>query len=172
MKITFLPILLGELLAGSLAACNEESAKLPLEQPAFFVKAQKNDTAWSATTSGTYVKSTGAFLLFGHDTLAQTPSYLRLGFTLPKGKQQLSAVQPLPAEWDVLLGGDARIDYYSSAAAETAPKLEITRLDTVKKIVEGRFSATLRRDAQYTKQVELLRFTEGSFRVQYQEVEQ
>lgn len=166
MKRVAVVISLGALLAGGLAACNEESARLPVGQPKFFVKAQKNDTAWAVLGTGTYVKSTRTFIVFGNDTTG-TPSYLRLSFTLPKSKQPLSAAQALPAEWEVLLGGDARIDHYSSVAAEATPQLEITRLDTAQKIVEGRFSTTLRRDAQYTKQVELLRFTEGSFRVKY-----
>jgi hypothetical protein len=47
------------------------------------------------------------------------------------------------------------------------PDLEITRLDTVAKVVEGRFQATLVRDKRWTTQTEVMRFTHGSFRVQY-----
>ena len=50
------------------------------------------------------------------------------------------------------------------------PTIKITLLDTVQKVVEGRFEAILYRDKHLTQQVEKMQFTEGSFRVRYQEV--
>ena len=50
-----------------------------------------------------------------------------------------------------------------------ATGLQITRLDTVQKVIEGRFDATLQRSTVYSSQHELMRFTNGSFRVSYRD---
>lgn len=56
---------------------------------------------------------------------------------------------------------------YVTADATGLPVLEITRLDTVAKVVEGRFQANLLREKKWTTQTETMQFTDGSFRVQY-----
>lgn len=80
---------------------------------------------------------------------------------------QLTPVQALPASWVTLVGGDIISNRYATADTTSLPTLEITRLDTVAKVVEGRFRATLVRDKHLTAQTEVMVFTNGSFRVQY-----
>lgn len=110
------------------------------------------------------------FYVFSPDTIpVTTTEVLQLSFALPK-KQVLSSVQALPAEWKLLIGGDGITDSYASTDGTGLPSIQITKLDTVQRIVEGRFEAVLRRKAVYTQQTELMRFTNGSFRVRYKEL--
>lgn len=66
-----------------------------------------------------------------------------------------------------IIGQDGIINNYQTTDSTGLPSITVTRLDTVQKIVEGRFEATLRRNKHYTKQVQLMRFTEATFRVRY-----
>lgn len=165
MKNT-LSCLLTAFTLATLPACTKEEASQPAEE--FFMKAQKNGQAWQRPASGTLVRSKGEFYLFGQDRAASgTQDYLRLSFRLDKG-QPVAAAQVLPAEWGELVGGDVIVDSYTTGSTQPLPTLEITRLDTVQKIVEGRFGATLRREARWSSQGEVMRFENGSFRVRYQ----
>jgi hypothetical protein len=80
-------------------------------------------------------------------------------------------VQALPASWAELIGYDAAGNSYETADAASLPDIEVTRLDTVAKIVEGRFNAILVREKHWTSQTENMNLTNGSFRVQYKEVQ-
>jgi hypothetical protein len=135
-------------------------------QPSFFVQATKDLVPWTATGTGTFSKTRQQFYVFGQIGDAVTTEYLSLGFSLP-ASPQLAPVQALPATWVALVGGDVATNSYATADAASLPTLEITRLDTVAKIVEGRFNASLVRNKQWTTQTEVMRFTNGSFRVQY-----
>jgi hypothetical protein len=151
------------LLLGGTASCTKEDAS---PQPAFFVQATKDAMPWAASGTGTYSKARQQFYVFGQVGDAARSEYLSLGFSLPAAPQ-LNPVQALPASWVTLVGGDVATNSYSTANAASLPALEITRLDTVAKVVEGRFTASLVRDKQWTAQTETMRFTNGSFRVQY-----
>lgn len=176
MKITahFITVLL---LTGGAAACTKESAE-PQEsvdsQNEFFVKAEKDGGAWTQPGTGTYVKSKREFYVSGGGENMTYAEYLHLGFSLPSeiklSNKLIAAARPLPAEWLTLIGGDGITNSYATADAQSLPSIQITRLDTVQKIMEGRFEATLLRNKHYTQQMEFMRFTNGSFRVRYQEV--
>ncbi|HEX8351114.1 MAG TPA: hypothetical protein VF598_14220 [Hymenobacter sp.] len=166
MKRSYLSILTGLLLVVGMAACtNDEVAP----QQEFFVSAEKDGQTWDKGGKGIYSKARGEFLVYSPDTLPYTETeVLSLRFFLPRD-QSLSAVRALPAEWSVLIGGDVVSNRYQTADSTSLPSLTVTRLDTVQKIVEGRFKATLRRDKHYTQEVQLMHFTKGAFRVHYQE---
>ena len=161
MKPTF-PYLLGSLLLGGATSCSKTDAP---PQETFFVQATKNSSPWSAKGTGTFSKTRQQFSVFGLIGDAGQAETLALGFSLP-AFPQLTPVQALPARWTALIGYDGVTNSYATDAA-SLPSLEITRLDTVAKVVEGRFSASLVRDKQWTSQTEVMRFTNGSFRVQY-----
>jgi outer membrane biogenesis lipoprotein LolB len=150
------------LLAGA-TACSKTDAT---PQPPFFVQATKDLNSWTATGTGTFSKTTQQFYIFGQLGESVITEYLSLGFSLP-ASPQLAPVQTRPATWVTLVGGDVVTNSYATADAASLPALEITRLDTVAKVVEGRFQATLVRDKRWTMQTEVIRFTHGSFRVQY-----
>lgn len=154
------------LVLGGVTACN--SADAP-QQAGFFMKATKNGVSWTAPGSGTFSKTSQEFSLIGQAGDAAKAEVLALGFARP-AQAVRSPVRALPAAWRVLLGFDAVTDSYATADSSALPRLEITRLDTVAKIVEGRFEAILVRDKQWQPQGESLRFAEGSFRVQYTNV--
>jgi hypothetical protein len=135
-------------------------------QSAFFVQATRDLTSWTATGTGTFSKTTQQFHIFGQIGEPVPSEYLSLGFSLP-ASPQLAPVQALPASWTTLVGGDVAVNSYATADAASLPTLEITRLDTVAKVIEGRFQATLVRDKRWTTQTEVMRFTDGSFKVQY-----
>jgi hypothetical protein len=149
------------LLAGA-TSCTKTDAT---PQSSFFVQATKDLAPWTATGTGTFSKTTQQFYIFGQ--IGEPVSeFLSLGFSLP-ASPQLAPVQALPASWVTLVGGDVAVNSYATADAASLPALEITRLDTVAHIVEGRFNAILVRDKRWTTQTEVMRFTDGSFRVQY-----
>ncbi|GAB2468292.1 hypothetical protein GCM10011375_30410 [Hymenobacter qilianensis] len=143
-------------------------------QPEFYVKANKDGTAWLVPGSGVYDKAQREFYVFGAQSDGSAiQAYLRLGFTVPSEQPLVTVVQSpttlssIPATWTALLGGDVLVDGYT-ADSLSGTQLLITRLDTIQKVVEGTFNTALRRDAPWSQQGEMIRFTEGSFRVRYQ----
>jgi hypothetical protein len=157
------PSLLASLLLLS-GAISCSKTDVPPEETSF-VQATKDSSAWSAEGSGSFIKSRKQFYLAGLIGDAARAESLGLSFTLP-AFPQITPVQAFSANWTSLIGYDGITDSYTANAANL-PILEITRLDTVTKVVEGRFNATLVRDKQWTSQTEVMRFTNGSFRVQY-----
>lgn len=153
------------------SACTKDAA---VPAPEFFMKANKDGKAWLVPAEATYVPKRGELYLFGRQDDQTTQSFLRLGFEVDSGKPLAAAVQApatlpaIPATWVVVFGGDVLTDGYTQASVP-APQLHVTRLDTVQKIVEGTFEATLLRDARWSSQAEALRFTDGTFRVRYQQ---
>lgn len=173
MKFSYLSALTGLLLAAGVSACTDDEAA---PQKDFFVSAQKDGQTWNKGGNGVYVTGKGVFatgkgqfLVYSPDTLPYTSTeVVGLRFSLPYG-QSLASARPLAAEWKLLIGGDAVSNSYETDST-SLPSITVTRLDTVQKIVEGRFEATLRRNKHYTQEVQLMRFTKGAFRVRYQEV--
>jgi hypothetical protein len=162
MKLLF-SIFASLLLLAGATSCSKTDAT---PQPPFFVHATKDLTPWTATGTGAFSKTTQQFYIFGQIGEPVPSEYLALGFSL-LAPPQLAPVYARPASWVTLVGGDVVVNSYATADAASLPTLEITRLDTVAKIVEGRFQATLVRDKRWTTQTEVKRFTDGSFRVQY-----
>lgn len=150
------------LLLGGVTACSKEDSA-PQEE--FFLRATKDGTPWTATGNGAFSKASKQFSVFGQTGTAVPSEILSLVFSFPAAPQ-LTPVQASRANWISLVGGDVVTNSYA-ATATNLPALEITRLDTVAKVVEGRFTTTLLREKQWTSQEEFLRFTDGSFRVQY-----
>jgi hypothetical protein len=165
MKLLF-PLSASLLLLAGSTACSKTDAT---PQPPFFVHATKDLTPWTTTGTGTFSKTTQQFYVFGQLGEPITSEYLSLSFSLPAAPQ-LAPVQARPAAWVTLVGGDVVTNSYATADVASLPTVEITRLDTVAKVVEGRFRTTLVRDKQWTTQTEVMRFTDGSFRVQYTSV--
>ncbi|UOQ50936.1 hypothetical protein [Hymenobacter cellulosivorans] len=162
MKTTLYPLLMGLLLLGA-TACEEESAT-PETQPEFFVKAQKAGQAWTVPGSGVYVRTTKKFHVYGNQNQANMPeAYLRLDFEAPTQGTTVAA----QAEWLELVGGDVIVDNYSTTGVAEPSSVEVTRLDTVQRVLEGRFQTTLRRDQRWSTRGELLPFSNGSFRIRY-----
>lgn len=160
MKSTLLYALGSLLLLGGATACSKEDPT-----PDFYVRATKDGTPWNVPGTGSYSKTRKQFNVFGKAGDIAKSEYLILGFSLP-ASPQLTPVQALPASWLELIGGDVVTNSYETDAA-SLPGIEVTRLDTVAKVVEGRFNAVLVRDKHFTSQTESMRFTDGSFQVHY-----
>jgi hypothetical protein len=166
---TLTAALLGGLLLMSAPACTREEAA---PQPEFYVRADQDGQAWLGPGEATYLPQQGTVYVFGErNDGTSRQSYLRLGFTWepehPLTPAGAADARVLPAEWQVVVGGDVLVDSY--AADSGATRLLITRLDTVERIIEGTFEATLRRAARWPPPgPATTRFTQGSFRVRYQ----
>jgi hypothetical protein len=165
MKSTLLYALGSLLLLGGTTACSKEDPA-----PDFYMRATKDATPWTGIGSGAYIKSSKQFYIFGRMGDISKAEVITLRFSLP-ASPQLAPVQALPASWAELIGYDAASNSYETADAASLPNIEVTRLDTVAKIVEGRFNAILVRDKHWTSQTENMNLTNGSFRVQYKEVQ-
>jgi hypothetical protein len=165
MKTILLYALGSLLLLGGATACSKEDPA-----PDFYMRATKDATPWAGTGSGTYIKSSKQFYVFGRMGDISKAEVITLRFSL-RASPQLAPVQALPASWAELIGYDAAGNSYETADAASLPDIEVTRLDTVAKIVEGRFNAILVREKHWTSQTENMNLTDGSFRVQYKEVQ-
>lgn len=165
MKQAFSYFIGSLLLLGGVTACNNNDS-VPHPDP--FIRATKDGAPWTATGSGAFSKASKQFSVFGQTGTAAQSEIFSLVFSLPAAPQ-LTPVQASRANWISLVGGDVVTNSYA-AVATNLPALEITRLDTVAKVLEGRFTTTLLREKQWTSQEEFLRFTDGSFRVQYTNV--
>ncbi|MFD1872668.1 hypothetical protein [Hymenobacter bucti] len=166
MKSTFFYFMGSLLLVGGLAACHEKASAPQTPQAGFFVRATKDAAPWAAPGTGTYSKARREFSVLGQAGDAAKAEAFALNFALPAWPQP-APVRALPAAWRVLLGYDALTNSYATADAASLPKVEITRLDTVSKVVEGRFSAPLVREKQWTAKTETMALTDGTFRVHY-----
>jgi len=166
MKPAFPCFIASLLLLGGATACSKEDAA-PQEE--FFLRATKNSTPWTATGTGTFNKTSGQLYVFGTTGEAAQSELLSIGVALPAAPQ-LAPAQALRTSRVTLVGGDAVTNSYVADDAKL-PIVEITRLDTVAKVVEGRFTTTLLREKRWTAQEEALRFTDGSFRIHYTPVQ-
>lgn len=125
MKRVLYGVLASLVLLGGGGACTPESVQPELE---FFVKANKDGSAWLVPGSGVYAKAQGEFYVFGEQSDGSvTQASLRLGFNVPPERPlptvaQVSRLTLIPSMWTVLVGGDVLIDGY------TADSLSGTRL--------------------------------------------
>lgn len=172
MKRIFYRVVASLLVLGGVGACTQESVQ---PEPEFFVKANRDGAAWLVPGSGAYDKAQDEFYVIGAQSDGSaTQAYLRLGFNVPPEQPLAAVVQTpttlslIPATWTALLGGDVIVDSYTAVNNSPDTHLQITKIDTIQKVVEGTFDAALRRDARWSQQGEMIRFTEGSFRVHYQ----
>jgi hypothetical protein len=146
-----------------MASCHEKDSTPTVD---FVVKATKDAAPWAAPSTATYSKARKEFSILGQAGDAAKAEILTLGFTLPAWPQP-TPVQALSASWRVLLGFDALTNSYATADATSLPQVEVTRLDTVNKVVEGRFQAALLREKQWTTKPETLTLEHGTFRAKY-----
>jgi hypothetical protein len=163
MKPLFASLFASLLLLGAATSCSKTDAA---PQDTFFVQATKDSSSWSVKGSGSFSKSQQQFYLSGLVGDAARAESLALNFKLPAFPRP-TPVQAFSASWQSLIGYDGVNNSYGTADAASLPTLEITRVDTVAKVVEGRFKALLVRDKHWTSQTEVMHFTNGSFRVQY-----
>ncbi|QNE38626.1 hypothetical protein F1C16_03190 [Hymenobacter sp. NBH84] len=164
-------------LAGILTACEKNSIEpLPEESLSeFYVHAQQNGKNWLERGSAAYHKTQQIFSISA-GTPSSTEKYtsLYLQFSMPKErfdalvKSTPAQIQNPEALWLQTENEDIVTDSFRSDSLNV-PTIEIIRIDTVEKVVEGRFQATLQRDSHFTKKVELKRFEKGTFRVRYKE---
>lgn len=165
MKRVF-PYTLMSLLVAGATACHQVDSP---PRAGFFVQATRDAAPWLASGTCTHSRAQHQFDLVGQSGDAAKAEVLSLSFVLPAAPQR-APVQALPAAWRVSVGYDALIDSYATADGEGLPRIEITRLDTVNKVVEGRFEATLAREKQWTAKTETMNLDKGTFRVHYTEV--
>jgi hypothetical protein len=163
MKTAFSYATSSLLLLMLVASCHEKDSTPKSD---FVVQATKDATPWTAPSTATYSKARKEFSVLGQAGDAAKAEVLALGFTLPAWPQP-TPVQALPASWRVLLGFDALTNSYATADATSLPKVEITHLDTVSKVVEGRFQAILLREKQWTTKSETMTLESGVFRAKY-----
>jgi hypothetical protein len=157
---------LGSLVLASATACTKEKAE---PQASSFFRVTQDGTAWEEKGTAIYDKSLASFSVLSSKAAAagQTQT-LYLGFVVPNLRTPVAA-SPITLEWRQLVGGDSETNQFSNVTVPTASTLQITRLDTVQKVIEGRFDATLLRNTRYTQQAEAMQLSEGSFRISYQD---
>ena len=157
---------LGSLALTSATACTKEDAEPQAES---FFHVTQDGTVWEEKGTAIYDNSFASFsVLSSKATEAGQTQELYLGFIVPNLRTPIAA-SPISVAWRQLVGGDSETNQFSNAAVPTASTLQITRLDTVRKVIEGRFEATLLRNGRYTQQSESMHLTEGFFRLSYQD---
>jgi hypothetical protein len=158
--------LLSSLILASATACTKEKTE---PQAASSFRVTQDGTVWEEKGTAIYDKSLASFsVLSSKATEAGQTQTLYLGFVVPNLRTPVVA-SPITLEWRQLVGGDSETNQFSNVTVPTASTLQITRLDTVQKVIEGRFEATLLRNRRYTQQAEVMQLSEGSFRISYQD---
>jgi hypothetical protein len=144
----------------------------PVVEPVSDFKALKNDVSWITTSSwASYSKKNKKFNVSGikRDQLYYQEEDLGFSFTI----QDLSKPETIgnfSSGWSAVLGGDVQTDSYLMDST-SANQIQITSIDTVKKIISGTFSVKLIRDSHYSNKGEVFQFKEGQFTVVYSEIE-
>ena len=161
------PLFLSVVLA-SATACTKEEAAPPVDP---FFSVTQDGKAWEPATITTYKSGNGFYLVSNQAAAAHQTQELYLGFTVrnlhtPSVRLFSAVWTPI---WTPYAAGNTVRDQFVNTADPTASRLQITRLDTVQKVLEGRFEATLERSRVYAQPKEVLQLTEGSFRVSYRD---
>jgi len=155
-------LFLSVILVGAAACSNEEVA--PAAAPFFQVK--QDGKAWEPATTITYRAGNAFYLVNTKAVEANQIQELYLGFMVTN--LRTPSVRLFSAVWTQQVG-KAVNNQFVNVDDPGATGLQITRLDTVQKVLEGRFDATLQRSPVYSAQQERMQLTEGSFRVSYRD---
>jgi hypothetical protein len=158
-SIVYYSSLLGLLLTSASACTKEEAAP----EASFFHVTQEGK-AWESAKTTTY-KAGNTFYLVSHE--AQPTQNLYLGFTVPNLRTPVATLHSLV--WTQYTGQQTVLDQFLNTNVPGSSTLQLTRLDTVQKVIEGRFEATLQRSAVYSSQQERMQLTEGLFRLTYRD---
>ena len=156
-------LFLSAVLASATACTKEESA--PQVEPFFSVT--QNGNAWEPATITTYKSGNAFYLVSNKAAEANQTQELYLGFTVTN--LRTPSVRLFSAVWTHSAAGKTVRDQFVNTNDPSTSSLQITRLDTVQKVIEGRFDATLERSTVYSQQKELMQLTGGSFRVSYRD---
>ncbi|OUJ72145.1 hypothetical protein [Hymenobacter crusticola] len=148
----------------SATACTKEEAAPPAEP---FFSVNQDGKAWEPATTTTYKSGNAFYLVSNKAAEANQRQELYLGFTVTNLRKP--SVRLFSTVWTHYAAGKTVRDQYVNTDDLSASSLQITRLDTVQKVIEGRFDATIQRSTVYSQQKERMQLTEGSFRVSYRD---
>jgi hypothetical protein len=152
-----------------MSSCKKDD---PVVVPVSDFKALKNDVYWISTSSwASYSKKNKSFYVSGikRDQQYYQEEALGLSFTI----QDLSmpaSISDFSSGWSAILGGDVQTDSYIMDSTG-ANQIQITSIDTTKKIISGTFTVRLVRDSHYSDKGEVFQFKEGQFTVGYTKIE-
>ncbi len=166
MKHTFRAVATLLTLAALSFSCKREEA--PPKHNAFF-KFRKNYTDWvAARCFAEYVQSEKRFHIGGlSDKEPNEGFYFK--FSPPQGSD-VSRTNDFSVTYTLVVQMDMIFDQYNLDGPNDGSWLEVTRYDTVNRIIEGKFHAILRRDTHYVSN-EKMYLEDGEFSLQYAIVE-
>lgn len=148
----------------SATACTKEEAT---PQAAPFFSVNQDGKAWEPATVTTYRSGDFFYLVSNQAAKAEQTQELYLGFTVTN--LRTPSVRLFSTVWTQYAAGKSMRDQFVYTDDISANKLQITRLDTVQKVIEGHFEASLQRSTVYSQQKERMQLSEGSFRVSYRD---
>jgi len=152
-------------------SCKKEKDPVPGSELNF--KASKNDVSWKSTTSwASYSAKEQKFYISAskRDSKYYQEEVLGISFTMPDLTKPLTT-NNFSSEWYYIIGGDAVSDRYTLDGTSANNQIQITSVDTEKKIITGKFSIRLIHDSWYSDKGETFQFSSGYFSVSYAELE-
>ena len=152
-----------------MSSCKKDD---PVVVPVSDFKALKNDVSWNATSTwASYSKKDKKFNISGgkRDPKYYQEEWLGLNFTI-QDISKSATIDNFSSGLMYILGGDVQTDSYLMDSTG-ANQIQITSIDTIKKIISGTFVVRLVRDSHYSDKGEVFQFKEGQFTVTYTEIE-
>lgn len=136
-------------------------------------RVEKNDENWiSSNTWANYSVKEQRFYINAskRDSRYYQEEILSISVDMTDFTQPLTTTN-FSSEWYYIIGGDVIAGRYTLDKNSTINEIQITSVDTEKKIITGKFSVYLIHDSWYSNKGESLEFSSGTFSISYSEIE-
>ncbi len=154
------------LLTVAVSAYSCKSERVVPERHSAYFKADRDNQAWeSSYQSAIYFREENEFIILAQDTQPLEEVW-SLTFSARSVKASFRT-SDFEITYRRFVGGDVITDEYNLDSASTGNLLEITRYDSVNRIIEGKFNATLQRNARYQSAGQQV-LRNGEFSVRYE----
>jgi hypothetical protein len=136
------------------------------ERHSSYFKADRDNQAWeSSYQSAVYFREDDEFVVYAQYNQPQEET-VNLIFSAQSVKAGFRT-SDFEINYRRFVGGDVITDEYNLDSASNGNLLEITRYDSVNRIIKGKFNATLKRNARYSSSGQMV-LQNGEFSVHYE----
>jgi hypothetical protein len=154
------------LLAVAASAYSCKSERVVPESHSPYFKADKDNQAWEASyQSAVCFREDNKFVVYAQDK-QRLEETINLSFSAQSVKAGFR-MSDFEIDYRRFVGGDVITDEYNLDSTSSGNLLEITRYDSVNRIIAGKFNATLKRNARYSSAGQMV-LQNGEFSVHYE----
>jgi hypothetical protein len=155
-----------DLLVVAASAYSCKSERVVPESHSSYFKADRDNQTWEASyQSAVYFSEDDRFVVYAQDKprLEETINLSFSGHSVKAGFR----TSDFEIDYRRFVGSDVITDEYNLDSTSSSNSLEITRYDSVNRIIEGKFNATLKRNARYSSAGQMV-LQNGEFSVRYE----